>query len=254
MRLFDSHAHYGDGRFDADREEVLASMKAAGVERIVEIGCDLPGAQNAVRLAHAHPFLYAAVGVHPQEADGASDADFDALEALCRDEKVVAVGEIGLDYHYENAPRAVQKEVFARQLELARRLDLPVCIHDREAHADTLDVLRAYPGVRGVFHSYSGSLEMTRDVLRLGFIFGFNGIITFKNAKKFEPIIKSLPEASILLETDCPYLAPEPFRGRRHDSRWLYRACETVAELRGIPDEDAAELTYANAARFYGLS
>ncbi len=253
MRLFDSHAHYEDERFDGDRDEVLSSMRASGVERIVEIGCDLSGAKTAIAIAEKYPFVYAAIGVHPQQAHEASEDDFIALEALYRHEKVVAVGEIGLDYHYEYAPRAVQKEVFARQLELARRLDLPVCIHDREAHADTLDILRAYSGVRGVFHSYSGSLEMTRDVLKLGFIFGFNGIITFKNAKKFGPIIKSLPPETILIETDCPYLAPEPYRGRRNDSRYLFRACETVGMLLDIPAEEAAELTYRNASRFYAV-
>ena len=163
------------------------------------------------------------------------------------------MGEIGLDYHWETPDRAVQREVFARQLETARRLDLPVCIHDRDAHRDTLDILRAYPGVRGVFHCYSGSLEMTRDVLDLGFVFGFGGVITFKNARKFEPIIKSLPEDAILLETDCPYLAPDPYRGKRNDSRYMHRVCETIAELRGLSDEETAEITFRNAARLYGI-
>ncbi len=253
MRLFDSHAHYMDSRFDPDREAVLGSMREHGVERIVEIGCDLAGSRAAVRLAEAYPFIHAAVGIHPQQAGEAAEEDFAALEELTAHEKVAAIGEIGLDYHYEYTSRDIQREVFARQLEMARRLDLPVCIHDREAHGDTLDVLRAFPGVRGVFHCYSGSLEMTRDVLNLGFIFGFNGVVTFKNAKKFEPIIKSLPADAIMLETDCPYLAPEPFRGKRCDSRMMHRVCETVAELRGLSDEEAAELTYANAVRFYHI-
>ena len=253
MMLFDSHAHYTDPRFDEDRDALLSSLPDAGVGRVVEIGCDAAGAAAAVKLAEAYSFVFAAVGIHPEQAGEAAEADFAAIEALYAHPKVVAVGEIGLDYHWDTPSRELQREVFARQLETARRLDLPVCIHDREAHADTLDILRAYPGVRGVFHCYSGSLEMTRDVLKLGFVFGFGGVITFKNAKKYEPILKSLPAEAILLETDCPYLAPEPFRGKRNDSRYMYRVCETVAELRGLSDEETAALTYENAARFYGI-
>ena len=253
MRLFDSHAHFGDPRFDEDRDAVLASMHEHHVERIMEIGCDLPGARSAIEMAAKYPFVYAAIGIHPEQAHEVTEADFEALEALYADPKVRAVGEIGLDYHYGQETKEIQKVVFARQLELARRLDLPVCIHDREAHADTLDILRAYPGVRGVFHSYSGSLEMSDILRKMDFVFGFNGIITFKNAKKFEPIIAHLRPEEILIETDCPYLAPHPFRGQRNDSRLVYRVAETIAEIRCIPDEEAAELTYRNAARLYQI-
>ena len=254
MTLFDSHAHYEDPRFDEDRDALLASLPAAGVARVVEIGCDAAGAAIALDLADRYPFIYAAVGVHPEQAGEADDAEFAALEACYAHPKVVAVGEIGLDYHWDTPAREVQREVFARQLETARRFDLPVCIHDRDAHRDTLDILRAYPGVRGVFHCYSGSLEMTRDVLKLGFVFGFGGVITFKNAKKYEPILKSLPAEAILIETDCPYLAPEPYRGKRNDSRYLTRVVETIAELRDLSVEETAALTYQNAARLYGIA
>lgn len=254
MRLFDSHAHWGDSRFDEDREAALASLRAHSVERVMEIGCDPEGAKKAVELSEKYPFIYAAVGIHPENAQEVTDDDFAAIEKLYAREKVRAVGEIGLDYHYGADYKEIQKEVFARQLELAVKLDLPVCIHDREAHADTLDILRAYPAVRGVFHSYSGSLEMAEILRKMNFVFGFNGIITFKNAKKFEPIIARLHPEEILIETDCPYLAPHPFRGQRNDSRLVYRVAEQIAEIRCISDEEAAEMTWRNACALYGLA
>ena len=253
MMLFDSHAHYEDERFDCDRDALLSSMPAQNVGWIVNVGCDPSGAQTAVRLAERYPFVYASIGVHPQSAGDVTDEQIIALETLYSHPKVVAVGEIGLDYYYEYTTRERQKDVFIRQLETAARLNLPVCIHNREAHADTLDVLRAFRGVRGVLHSYSGSLEMAKELLKLGYVFSFSGIITFKNAKRCVPIIAYLPSDAILIETDCPYLAPEPMRGRRCDSSFLRYTCARLAEIRGISFEQAAELTTQNAKRLYGI-
>ena len=254
MRLFDTHAHYDSGAFNADRMEVLASMPEAGVELILNPGCDLPSSQTAVELAEKFPFVYAAVGVHPSDCEGFSQNTLDGLRTLAARPKVRAVGEIGLDYYWkDNPPREFQREVFHAQLELAEELQLPVIIHDREAHQDCLEVVRAHPKVTGVYHCYSGSLEDAKTLVRLGWMLSFTGVVTYKNARRSLEVIDWLPMDRIMIETDSPYLTPEPFRGRRNDSRKVYRVAETIAQVKGLEAEEAARITLENGKRFFGI-
>lgn len=254
MRLFDTHAHYDSGAFNADRMEVLASMPEAGVELILNPGCDLPSSQTAVELAEKFPFVYAAVGVHPSDCEGFSQNTLDGLRTLAAHPKVRAVGEIGLDYYWkDNPPREFQREVFHAQLELAEELQLPVIIHDREAHQDCLEVVRAHPKVTGVYHCYSGSLEDAKTLVKLGWMLSFTGVVTYKNARRSLEVIDWLPMDRIMIETDSPYLTPEPFRGRRNDSRKVYRVAETIAQVKGLEAEEAARITLENGKRFFGI-
>lgn len=254
MRLFDTHAHYDSGAFNADRMEVLASMPEAGVELILNPGCDLPSSQTAVELAEKFPFVYAAVGVHPSDCEGFSQNTLDGLRTLAARPKVRAVGEIGLDYYWkDNPPREFQREVFHAQLELAEELQLPVIVHDREAHQDCLEVVRAHPKVTGVYHCYSGSLEDAKTLVKLGWMLSFTGVVTYKNARRSLEVIDWLPMDRIMIETDSPYLTPEPFRGRRNDSRKVYRVAETIAQVKGLEAEEAARITLENGKRFFGI-
>lgn len=251
--LFDSHAHYDSHSFDRDRDELLASMRERGVGRILNAGCDLASSLAAVELAKRYDFIWAAVGTHPDDADRLDGRTLDQYRALAAGERVAAIGEIGLDYHYEDVPRAKQQEAFVRQLELAGELGLPVIVHEREAHGDAMEIVDAFPGVRGVFHCFSGSLEMARWLLRRGWYVGFTGVLTFKNAKRALEVAENVPLNRILLETDCPYMAPEPHRGRRCDSTMLERTAAKLAELRGITVEEAARATWKNASELFGL-
>ena len=254
MRLFDTHAHYDSGAFNADRMEVLASMPEAGVELILNPGCDLPSSQTAVELAKKFPFVYAAVGVHPSDCEGFSQNTLDGLRALAARPKVRAVGEIGLDYYWkDNPPREFQREVFHAQLELAEELQLPVIVHDREAHQDCLEVVRAHPKVTGVYHCYSGSLEDAKTLVKLGWMLSFTGVVTYKNARRSLEVIDWLPMDRIMIETDSPYLTPEPFRGKRNDSRKVYRVAETIAQVKGLEAEEIARITLENGKRFFGI-
>ena len=254
MRLFDTHAHYDSGAFNADRMEGLASMPEAGVELILNPGCDLPSSQTAVELAEKFPFVYAAIGVHPSDCEGFSQNTLDGLRTLAARPKVRAVGEIGLDYYWkDNPPREFQREVFHAQLELAEELQLPVIIHDREAHQDCLEVVRAHPKVTGVYHCYSGSLEDAKTLVKLGWMLSFTGVVTYKNARRSLEVIDWLPMDRIMIETDSPYLTPEPFRGRRNDSRKVYRVAETIAQVKGLEAEEAARITLENGKRFFGI-
>lgn len=255
MRLFDTHAHYDADAFDADRLEVLASMPDQGVELILNPGCDLKSSQTAVELAERFPFVYAAVGVHPEEcADWDAEHDIPALEALAQNPKVRAIGEIGLDYHWpDNPPRELQQQVFHAQLELAEKLDLPVIVHDREAHADCLAIVREFPGVRGVFHCYSGSAEDAKTLVKLGWHLSFTGTITFKNARKAPEVIAAVPLERIMVETDAPYMAPTPFRGKRCDSRYVYRMAETIAEIKGLTPAEVEQATTENGKALFAI-
>ncbi len=253
MILFDSHAHYEDERFDEDRDALLASLPNEGVKYIANVGCSVKGSRFAVELAEKYEHVYAVIGVHPHEADELDDESIAELEKLSLNSKVIAIGEIGLDYHYDFAARDVQRSAYRRQMELARKLGLPVCIHDREAHEECLNMAKEFPDVPGVFHCYSGSLETAHELVKIGYMLGFTGVITFKNAKKFEPIISSLPLDRIMIETDCPYLAPEPFRGSRNSSEYVYRVAEKIAEIRCMDVEEIAAITTENAKRFYGI-
>ena len=256
MHLFDTHAHYDADAFDADRMEVLSSMPGQGVELILNPGCDLKSSQTAVELAERFPFVYAAVGVHPEEcADWNAEHDIPVLETLAQNPKVRAIGEIGLDYHWaENPPRELQQQAFHAQLELAEKLDLPVIVHDRDAHHDCLDIVRAHPGVRGVFHCYSGSLEDARVLVDRGWMLSFTGNITFKNARRAPDILRWLPLERLMLETDAPYMAPEPYRGQRCDSTMIARSAETVAQLRGLTRDEVEAVTLENGKKFFGIA
>ena len=250
---FDTHAHYDDEAFDADRDAVLASMPERGVELIVNPGCGEKSSLAAMELAERYSYVYAAVGWHPQEADSFDAASEDRLRAWAQHEKVVAIGEIGLDYYYEGAAKETQKDVFARQLALAQELGLPVIVHDREAHADCMEIIRRYPEVRGVFHCYSGSVEMARELLNLGWYLSFTGAVTFKNAQKAPAVVQSLPDDRFMIETDSPYLAPVPYRGKRNDSSLLAPIAQRIAELRGTTAEEIARITKENGLRFFNL-
>ena len=252
--FFDTHAHYDDEAFDADRHALLASLPESGVGRVVNPGCTAASSRAALDLAAQYDFLYAAVGIHPENCAGVTDADFAAVEAMAKEDKAVAIGEIGLDYYWEeNPPRDFQKEVFARQLALAEALDLPVIVHDRDAHGDCLDLVRAFPNTRGVFHCYSGAIEEAKLLLDRGWYLGFDGPVTFKNARRAPEVVRFLPLDRLLLETDSPYMAPVPHRGKRNDSRNLPYVAARVAELKGLSPEAVEQAAWDNGCRFFGL-
>ena len=251
--LFDTHAHYDARRFDSDRHELLASMEQNGVGRILNAGCDLESSRMAMELAHQYNFIYAAVGSHPDDADHVDGALVDTYRELAKDKKVVAIGEIGLDYYYEDVPREQQKRAFRMQMELARELNLPVIVHERDAHGDGLEIVKDFPDVTGVFHCYSGSLEMARELVKLGWYVGFTGVLTFKNARKALEVAENVPLHRIVLETDCPYMAPEPYRGKRCDSTMLPRMAEKLAQLRDKTVEEIEQITWENGCRLFRL-
>ena len=252
--LFDTHAHYDSGAFNADRMEVLASMPERGVELILNPGCDLETSQTAVSLANTFPFVYAAVGVHPSDCETYNDQVEEELRRLAADPKVKAIGEIGLDYYWkDNAPAEVQKAVFRRQMDLARALKLPVIIHDREAHRDCLEIVKEYPDLKGVYHCYSGSLEDAKILVKLGWMISFTGVVTYKNARKALEVIEWLPMDRIMIETDSPYLTPEPFRGKRNDSGHVHYVAETIARVKGLEVEEVVRITTENGKRFFNI-
>ena len=254
MPIFDTHAHYDAEQFASDREAVLTALPAAGVGLVVDPGCDVASSREAAALAERFDHVYAAAGIHPEDCAGCTDADFDAIRELCRREKVVAVGEIGLDYYWkENPPRDFQEQVFRRQIELALELDLPVIIHDREAHGDSLRIVLDYPGLRGVFHCFSGSPEMAQELLKRGWYLGFDGPITYKNAKRAPEVAAITPMDRIVIETDAPYMAPVPFRGKRNDSRLLPYVVEKLAEWKSVTPEEMTDITWQNGKRLFGL-
>ena len=250
--IFDTHAHYDDEKFNGDRAEVLSFVKANGVSRIIDCGCDLKSSLAAVDLSEEYDFIYAAVGVHAHEADEAAEKDFAEIEKLYAHKKVVAAGEIGLDYHYDFSPRERQLEVFERQLILANKLDLPVIIHDREAHEDTLRLLKKHRP-KGVVHCFSGSVESAKEVLSLGMYIGLGGAVTFKNAKKPVEVAKFVPDDFLLLETDCPYMAPVPYRGKRCDSSMIASTAELIASVRNTDTQTLIDRCHENADRLFGL-
>ena len=252
--LFDTHAHMDDRAFDTDREELLSALPGQGLALVMNPGCSLQSSRNAVRLAKEYDYIYAAVGSHPDAADEVDGAVLEEYRELCkRNPKVKAIGEIGLDYHYEDIPRDIQLKAFRAQMELARELGLPVIVHERDAHEDGMAVVRDFPEVTGVFLCYSGSAEMARQLVDRGWYIGFTGVLTFKNARKAIEVASSIPLERIVLETDCPYLAPEPFRGRRNDPGKLYRMAEKLAEIRGLPVEEVQAITVENGRKLYRI-
>ena len=252
--LFDTHAHMDDRAFDTDREELLASLPEKGIGLLMNPGCSLESSRNAVKLANRFDYIYAAVGSHPDAADEVDDGILEEYRELCkRNPKVKAIGEIGLDYHYEDIPREIQLRAFRAQMELARELDLPVIVHEREAHEDGMKVVEEYPSVTGVFHCYSGSAEMAKWLISRGWYIGFTGVLTFKNARKALEVAQAIPLERIVLETDCPYMSPEPFRGKRNDPGKLYRMAEKLAELRSLTVEEIHRITLENGKRLYRI-
>lgn len=251
--LFDTHAHLDDRAFDCDREALISGLREKGIALVMNPGCSLESSKNAVALAKKYPFLYAAVGSHPDAADEVDEAVLEEYRLLCREEKVKSIGEIGLDYHYEDIPREIQKKAFRMQMALAREVGLPVIIHQREALADCLEILGDFPQVKGVFHCFSGSAQTARELTAQGWYVGFTGVLTFKNARKALEAAKAVPRDRIVLETDCPYMAPEPYRGRRNDPGYLYRMAEVLGELLEITPEEAQALTLQNGKRLYGI-
>ena len=251
--LFDTHAHMNDPAFDEDREEVLLGLKDKGVEWMMNVGCCLESSRDCVAMAERYPFVYASVGTHPDSADEVDDAVLEEYGKLCKHEKVMAVGEIGLDYYYETIPRDVQQRAFRLQMELAKELGMPVIVHERNAHEDGMKIVKEFKGVTGVFHCYSGSAEMARQLVDLGWYIGFTGVLTFKNARKAVETAQQIPLDRIVLETDCPFMAPDPFRGKRNDPGYLWRMAEKLAEIRGIGLEEVHRATTENAKRLYRI-
>ena len=250
---FDTHAHYDDRAFDADRFALLEAVHAAGVERIVDPGCTRESSRAALALAERFPFVYAAVGIHPEELDDSTPEALEEIAALAEHPKCVAVGEIGLDYYWDAEHKEAQKLLFRQQIALALELDKPVIVHDREAHGDSLAIVRDYPELRGVFHCYSGSAEMAQELLRRGWYLGFDGPVTYKNARKTLEVLDVCPLERILIETDSPYLSPVPNRGKRNDSRNLRFIAAAIAERKGIAPEELAALTLENGKRLFRI-
>lgn len=252
--IFDTHAHYDDIQFDTDREELLSSMPKHGIGTIVNASATVDSWQRVMELTEKYPFIYGMIGVHPDEVGALDEERFAEMEELLKRDKIVAVGEIGLDYYWDNESHDVQKQWFIRQLELARKAELPVNIHSREAAADTMELLKQYgQDMKAIIHCYSYSKEMAQEYVRMGYLIGVGGVVTFKNARKLKETVQAIPMSHIVLETDCPYLAPEPNRGKRNSSINLHDVAAAIAELKGQTKEEVIRITEENACRFYGL-
>ena len=250
--IFDSHAHYNDEQFDIDRDSLLASLPEAGIVGIINCGTDVNSSLASIKMAERYPFVYAACGYHPESALEFNEDRLSEIEKMLSHEKCVAVGEIGLEYHYDFVPKDIQKYVFQKHLELAVKYDMPVIVHDREAHADTMDLLKKY-NPKGVLHCYSGSVEMAKEVLKMGMYIGLGGAVTFKNAVKPVEVAQMIPFDRLLLETDCPYMAPVPMRGKRNNSAYISYVAEKIAEIKNMTFDDVAKITKENAKRFFNI-
>lgn len=253
--IFDTHAHYDDEAFDDDREELLSHMRQKGIEYIVNVGSDIESIRKTLELTEQYPFVYGAAGVHPSETAELTSKDMEWIRETAGREKIVAIGEIGLDYYWPEPDREVQKKWFKEQLRLAEETGLPVIIHSRDAAADTLEILKEWDAykTKGVIHCFSYTWETAREYLDMDYYFGIGGVLTFKNAKKLKEAVMHIPMEKILLETDCPYLAPEPYRGKRNQSEYIFYVAEQLAELKKISREEVLEITRNNAKRFYEI-
>ena len=254
--IFDSHAHYDDKQFDGDRDELLSSMGENNIKRIVNVGADLSSSKRAVAMAKQYDFVYAAIGVHPSDVGSLDEADMQWLRETAEYEKVVAIGEIGLDYYWDKEPKVQEQQRFwfRRQLELAREVNLPVIIHSREAAADTMEIMKNHAqGIPGVIHCFSYSKEQALEYVKMGYYIGVGGVVTFQNARKLKEAVAELPIERIVIETDCPYLAPVPNRGKRNSSLNLPYVVNTIAELKGMTPEEVEKITYQNAMELYGI-
>jgi TatD DNase family protein len=255
LSIFDAHAHYDDEQFDEDRDSVIEELKKNNIIGVLNCGASLKGCIDSVNLANKYNMFYAAVGIHPEYADKFDEQTLDELKKLSKNEKVKAIGEIGLDYYYdENPPREIQKKVFIKQMELAQEINLPVIIHDRDAHEDTLSIIKQFKGVRGEIHCFSGSVEFARECLKLGYYIGFTGVVTFKNAKKVIEVVKEVPLDKILVETDCPYMAPTPFRGKRNRSEYIEYIINKISEIKNIDPEEVSILTIDNMKKLLNIT
>ena len=252
--LFDTHAHMDDHAFDEDRDALLRGFPGQGVGLVMNPGCSLESSRNVDRLTRQYDYLYGAVGSHPDVADEVNGEVLEEYRKLCKqNHKIKAIGEIGLDYHYEDIPRDIQKKAFRMQMELARELNLPVIVHERDAHEDGMNIVTEFPEVTGVFHCYSGSYEMAKWLIDRGWYIGFTGVLTFKNARKAIDVASRIPLERIVLETDCPYMSPEPFRGKRNDPGKLYRMAQRLAEIRSLSEEEIQAITTENGKKLYRI-
>lgn len=251
--LFDTHAHLDDEQFDGEREELIKAIYESGVSPVLLPASDMASSRKICKICREHEALYGAVGVHPGAADSFGEEDLAELARLSKGKNIVAIGEIGLDYHYDGPSREIQQAAFRAQLALARELDLPVVVHDREAHADCLEILKEFPGIRAEYHCFSGSLEYAKELIKLGFYLSFNGTLTFKNAKTAPIVAAAIPKERVLIETDSPYLAPVPHRGKRNDPRLVYLVAEKLAELWNMPPSEVAEITARNGKEFFKI-
>lgn len=249
--FFDSHAHLDDERFDTDRDLVISSLKDEGIDFFVNVGADMEGSRKSIELSEKYDFVYAACGVHPHDADSMTEDDLKELEKMLSHKKAVALGEIGLDYYYDNSERETQKKWFIRQLSLAKKLDIPVIVHCRDATLDCLEILKNSGVTKGVMHCFSGSFESAKEVLSLGWYISFSGSVTFKNAKNLQKAAEIVPMDRLLIETDSPYLSPEPVRGKRNDPSRVKYVAEKIAEIKGISVEEVAKITMENTKRFF---
>ena len=251
--IFDTHAHLNDSAFDEDREELISGLPEKGIGFVMNVGCCLDSSKDCIALAEKYPFIYASVGSHPDSAGEVCEELMQTYLEMSKHSKVKAIGEIGLDYYYEGFDREIQIKAFEMQMELARQAQLPVIVHERDAHGDGMDIVRKFPDVTGVFHCYSGAAEMARQLVDLGWYIGFTGVLTFKNARKAVETAASIPLERILLETDCPYMSPEPFRGKRNDPGRLIHMAQKLAEIRGLSVEEIITITTENAKRLYRI-
>lgn len=255
MNIFETHAHYDDDAFDEDRDSLLQQMHQEGIDYIVNIGCSMDNSREIVRMVQKYDFLYGTVGVHPSDIDELTNEDMSALEELSKQDKILAIGEIGLDYHYDNVDKELQKQWFISQLEIAKRGNLPVVIHSRDAAKDTLDIIKEHHnGVTpGIIHCFSYGVEMAREYLNMGYYIGVGGVVTFKNAKKLKEVVEYTPLERIVLETDAPYLAPTPYRGKRNCSLYLTHVAEEIAALKNVTPMEVCRTTYQNAQQVYKM-
>ncbi len=253
--IFDSHAHYDDEQFDDDRDVILKEIKDKEVIGVINCGSSLKGLEMSVKLAEDYDFIHAAAGIHPENADEFRDEVKERIRSLAKDKKIVAIGEIGLDYYWEENPsREVQKRVFREQMAIAKEFNLPVIIHDRDAHGDTLEILKEFPDVVGVVHCFSGSVEFSKECLKLGYYIGVTGVVTFKNSKVIKEVVKELPLDRLLVETDCPYMARPPNRGKRNQSNYIKFIIEEIANIKGASRKQIEEITIFNTKSLFNLN
>lgn len=254
-KIFDSHAHYDSEQFDEDRDRVLSEIKEAGVVYVMNCGADINSSEKAVELSKKYDFVYGAVGIHPTEAFDVTDESIEKIRELTKNEKIKAIGEIGLDYYWEENPsQSDQKIAFRRQMALAEELGLPVIIHDRDSHSDTLEIIKDFPNVKGVVHCFSGSAEMAKECVKLGYYIGITGVVTFNNAKKIIKVCEEIDLDKILVETDAPYMAPVPMRGKRNQSNYIEYVIDKIAEIKGIDGEEVSRITIENAKKLFNIN